>query len=105
MKSNQSRREFLRMSTGAACIEPLASLNPSLSGIPCTATARLDGNRHIKKAVQIDMLPKTLSYADRFKLARDVGFEGVEGQTVEDPRIAEEIKTASEALNCPFTRL
>ena len=41
---------------------------------------------HIKKAVQINMLPKQLSYADRFKLARDVGFENVEGQTVTDPR-------------------
>jgi hexulose-6-phosphate isomerase len=48
------------------------------------------------------MLPKDLSYADRFKLARDVGFEGVEGQTVEDPKVAEEIKKASEGAGIPI---
>jgi hexulose-6-phosphate isomerase len=48
------------------------------------------------------MLPKTLSYADGFKLARDVGFEGVEGQTVDDPKVAEEIKKASEGVGLPI---
>jgi hexulose-6-phosphate isomerase len=56
----------------------------------------------IKKAVQIYMLPKTMSYADRFKLARDVGFEGVEGQTEEDPKVADEIKKASEGAGIPI---
>jgi hexulose-6-phosphate isomerase len=48
------------------------------------------------------MLPKEMSYADRFKLAGDVGFEGVEGQTMEDPKVAEEIKKASEDAKVPI---
>jgi len=49
-----------------------------------------------KKSLVIYMLPKELSYLDRFKLAKDVGFEGVEAQTIEDPKVAEEIRAASE---------
>jgi L-ribulose-5-phosphate 3-epimerase len=49
-----------------------------------------------KKSLVIDMLPKELSYLDKLKLAKDVGFEGVEAQTVEDLKVAEEIRTASE---------
>jgi L-ribulose-5-phosphate 3-epimerase len=48
-----------------------------------------------KKAVLISLLPQELSYADRFKLALDSGFEGIEMQTVAEPRLAEEIKEAS----------
>ncbi len=51
----------------------------------------------IKKAVYIGMLPRSLSYLDRFKLAKDVGFEEIECATVEDQAVAEEIKKASEA--------
>ncbi len=56
----------------------------------------------IKKAVLISMLPRGLSYADRFKLARDTGFEQVECMTTPDEREAEEIKKASEAAKVPI---
>jgi len=49
----------------------------------------------LKKSLVIDMLPKQLSYLDRLKMAKDAGFDGVEGQTVEDPKIAEEVREAS----------
>ncbi len=49
-----------------------------------------------KKSLVIYMLPKELSYLDRFKLAKDVGFEGIEAQTVENPKVADEIRAASE---------
>lgn len=42
------------------------------------------------------MLPKDLSYADRFKLAVDCGFKQVECPTTPDERQAEEIRNASE---------
>ena len=99
MKQNSSRRDFLKVSVGAACAAPLASMVPaaaSLAAAPAPASGR------IKKAVQIEMLPKEMSYADRFKLAGDVGFEGVEGQTVEDPKVAAEIKKASEDAKVPI---
>jgi L-ribulose-5-phosphate 3-epimerase len=96
MKPNTSRRDFLKLSMGAACAAPLASLQPasaSVAGAPPAADA---SSERIKKAVQIYMLPKDLSYAGRFKLARDVGFDAVEAQTIKDPKEAEEIKKAAE---------
>jgi len=51
---------------------------------------------HIKKALQIEMLPKNLSYADRMKLVKAVGFDAIEGQTVTDQHEAEEIKKAAD---------
>jgi len=52
---------------------------------------------NIKRAVLVSMLPKELSWQDRFALARAVGFEGVEMQTVTDQADAEAIAKASES--------
>jgi hexulose-6-phosphate isomerase len=49
----------------------------------------------IRKAILISMLPHDLSLADGMKLARDVGFEEIECQTVSDPKQAEAIKIAA----------
>jgi len=80
-----NRRDFLKLSAMGAA----ATLLPN-AGLP-TATAQ----GQLKKSVLINMLPKELSYLDRFKLALDVGFEGIEMQTVGDPKEADEIKEAS----------
>ncbi|HEY2943774.1 MAG TPA: sugar phosphate isomerase/epimerase family protein [Vicinamibacteria bacterium] len=48
-----------------------------------------------RKAVLISMLPKELGYHDRFKLAVDAGFAGIEMRTVPDAKEAEEIRDAS----------
>ena len=50
----------------------------------------------IKKAVLLSMLPKTMSYADRFKVAHDAGFEEAECGTEPDDKVAEEIRKAAE---------
>src|SRR3972149_9806214 len=76
------RREFLEM-TAAASVA--AALRPA----PAWAAGGL------KKAVYVSMLPKELSYLDRFKLAREVGFEGVEVGTIADAAVAAEIKEAA----------
>jgi hexulose-6-phosphate isomerase len=96
MKQHSSRRDFLKISVGAACAAPLASLGSAPATLAGAPSAAVPAAGRIKKAVQIYMLPKKLSYADRFKMARDVGFEAVEGQTVTDPKEAEEIKKAAE---------
>ena len=44
----------------------------------------------------ISMLPKELSYADRFKMARDVGFDVVQANTTPNQNEAEEILRAAE---------
>jgi L-ribulose-5-phosphate 3-epimerase len=86
-----SRRKFLKTSTLGAAATLLPQSN--LLGSPAQAS---QGPGQLKKAVLITMLPKQMSYLDRFKLAVDVGFEGVEAQTVSDPKEADQIKEASE---------
>jgi len=53
----------------------------------------------IKKGLVFDMVPANLSYADRFKLVRDAGFEVVQALTEPDQRKAEEMKRAADAAN------
>jgi hexulose-6-phosphate isomerase len=86
-----SRREFLKTSSLGA----VATLLPQNDLIGPQATTPPQ-DRRLKKGVLITMLPKQMSYLDRFKLAVDVGFDGVEAQTVADPKEADQIKDASE---------
>lgn len=95
MKNDPSRRDFLRVTVGAASAAPIAVLTATSSfaavlPVPAPAQARM------KKAVLVEMLPQKMSYRDRFQLARDVGFEAVEAQTVKDQREAETIKKAAD---------
>ncbi len=53
----------------------------------------------IKKGLVFDMVSDKLSYADRFKLVRDSGFEVVQALTEPDPAKAEEMKRAADAAN------
>jgi hexulose-6-phosphate isomerase len=89
MIHESSRRDFLKISAAAAAA-PLAVALGSVKGTAAPAAG------HMKKALQISMLPKELSWADRFKLVRTVGFDAVEGQTVTDEHEAEEIKKAAD---------
>lgn len=80
-----NRRQFL----AAAAVSAATSLR---------AAPRLP----IRKGVLISMLPKEMSYTDRMKIARDVGFQSVEGMTIQEPREAEEIKKAADAAGIPI---
>ena len=48
-----------------------------------------------RKAVLVSMLPKDLSYADRFALAREAGFDAIEMQTIAEAEEAHEAREAS----------
>src|SRR5579864_3755016 len=72
------RRTFLSITAGSAMALRAAN-------------ARLP----IRKAVLITMLPKDMPLSDGMNLAKDVGFEAIECQTVSDPKQAEAIKTAA----------
>jgi L-ribulose-5-phosphate 3-epimerase len=99
-----SRREFLKTSAVATCAAGLSSgvLAEFLTAAPASnaVAAGFSSPRAerltIKKGVVFDMLPGTLSYADRFKLARDVGLEVVQAPTTPDERQAEEMKRAAD---------
>jgi len=99
MPNSSSRREFMKATLAGGIGAGLASRGAALGrlGKPAgggdnSAAAPLP----MKKAVLLGMLPKGLSYADRFKLARDVGFEAVEAYTTPDQREADEIKKAAD---------
>jgi hexulose-6-phosphate isomerase len=74
-----ARRTFLQIA-GAA-----------LAARPSTA-ARLP----IRRAVEYNMLPKDLSIADKFRLAKDAGFEQIECPTTPDAGDANEMKANAE---------
>lgn len=78
-----NRREFLTAATGAVAAFSLQAQNavaqttfPDKPKLPDPAPDRP------KKSVMYSMLPGNLSWEDRFKLAQDVGFEGMEGPPV-----------------------
>jgi len=99
--SNLSRREFLKSTATTACSGGLSSCgfaelltsSPVPSGNPTAAPLA------IKKGVLLEMLPDNLSYADRMKMARDVGFEVIQAPTTPDEHLAAEIKRAADAAN------
>jgi L-ribulose-5-phosphate 3-epimerase len=71
-------------------LETAGALSVLLAG---TRPGRAAGSP--KKAVLITMLPKELPYLDRFKMALDAGFAGVEMRTIADAKEAEEVREAS----------
>jgi L-ribulose-5-phosphate 3-epimerase len=81
---NMARREFLQ---SAAVVGTVAAMSAGKAARAATGP---------RKAVLVSMLPKELSYLERFRIAKEAGFEGLEGQTVADPKEAELIRAAAE---------
>ena len=89
-----SRRTFLKlMGATLAAAAPVTRTHAATA--VGTGTQPSPAPSTIKKSVLINMLPKELSYAARFALAREVGFEGIEMQTITRPEEAAEIKEAA----------
>jgi hexulose-6-phosphate isomerase len=83
-----NRRAFLEMTAAASALAALRGATPSAAAQPTAGGG-------LKKAVYVSMLPKELGYFDKFKLAVDVGFQGIEIGTISDPAVAAEIKEAA----------
>ena len=95
MSNEASRRDFLKTSVAAACGAALGGGAAGPGGaVPASVAA--PSPLRVRKGVLLGMLPKQLSYADRFKMARDVGFEAVQAYTTPDQHEAEEIKKAAD---------
>lgn len=94
-----TRREFLKSSATAACAASLGggALADSLVAGAISKAPASPPALFIKRGVWFGMLPEKLSIADRYKMAREVGFEVVQAPTEPDERKAEEIKKAAEA--------
>jgi L-ribulose-5-phosphate 3-epimerase len=69
-----------RLTSSGAMPEP--KLGPTTAGV--------------KRAVLVSMLPASLGWKDRFALAKAVGFDGIEMQTMSDRAEAEAVARASE---------
>ncbi len=85
-----NRRSFV---STAAALSFSAAQSPAQ-----TAGTRLP----IRKGILLGMLPKSLSIADRFALAKDCGFESMECGTEDNLSVAQEIKAASEKTGIPI---
>jgi L-ribulose-5-phosphate 3-epimerase len=80
------RRSFLKLLAAAAAAP---ALRVSAEQTPAAQAAG------IRKSTLINMLPKDRSYVERFRIAREAGFEAIEMQTIVSAEEAAEIKEAS----------
>ena len=90
-----TRREFVKAGVAGACglgigggalVEGLiagenGAATSGMASAGAAAMAPVTGKLPIKKGLVWDMLPGGLSYAERFKMARDAGFEVVQAPT------------------------
>lgn len=78
------RRGFLQAAAAASAAAALRSWPLAAAG-------------GLKKALYISMLPKELGYVEKFRLAAETGFEGIEIGTIGDAAAAAEIREAAAA--------
>lgn len=91
------RRTFLQSLAAFALARDTHALERAghLAAAPSPTLAQPAPGKGIQKAVLISMLPKDLSYAERFAVARTAGFDGIEMQTISRSDEAAEILEAS----------
>jgi L-ribulose-5-phosphate 3-epimerase len=90
------RRTFLAsLGAGLLATRRLSSSHQPQTRPPAASAVQ------VRKAVLISMLPKELSYAQRFALGRDAGFEAIEMRTVANADEAAEIRDASKTASLP----
>ena len=88
------RRGFLKYTAAV-------TVGTSLLGRSKLAQGRQRGAK-LLKALQIGMLPRQLSDADKFKLARKCGFEGIEGKPMKDLEAAARLGKLAGAAGVPI---
>lgn len=92
------RRKFLKTLAalaGTTAAMPVAAQQAPSPAQPAPGVSR--GNPAVlKKSTLISMLPKERSYAERFAIGREAGFEAVEVGTITADADAQEIKAASD---------
>ncbi len=86
------RRMFLKSVAAVAVAGGAVVTRAAAQSAPVAAAAAPSG---IRKATLISMLPKELSYADRFALARKAGFDAIEMQTITSADEAAEVRDAA----------
>ena len=95
MSQSFSRRDLLKTAAAlpmATLVDPSKARAGNAAGQAAPAPAAV----RIKRAVLVSMLPEHLSWKDRFALAKDIGFDGIEMQTMDDQAAAEQVARASQ---------
>ena len=92
--SIMERRSFLKYAA-------TATVATGLLGRSIAAQAGQKGTK-MRKALQFGMLPKNLSDADKFKLAKECGFEGIESSPMKDLTAAEEMGKMARQAGVPI---
>jgi L-ribulose-5-phosphate 3-epimerase len=97
--NGQTRRDFLKCSTGAAFAMQLNATSSfaSLTTDTFRSSGAASPTLAVKKGLVLSMLPAKMTYAERFKLARDVGFEVIQAPTTPNQSEADEIQRAASA--------
>jgi hexulose-6-phosphate isomerase len=91
----ENRRDFLKTLTAAVAVAPV-SLGAQQKPAPAAGGSPSPPNpATIRKSTLISMLPRDKSYAERFAIGKEAGFEAVEMQTITADAEAAEIKEAS----------
>jgi hexulose-6-phosphate isomerase len=78
---------------------PAASAALTMAG---AAQGQSGARLPIRKGILLGMLPKTLSIAEKFALAKECGFQSMECGTEENQQVAEEIRAASDKTRFPI---
>jgi hexulose-6-phosphate isomerase len=89
------RRNFLKYTAAAG-------LGASLVGRSSRAMEERTGGAKLRKALQFGMLPKDLSDADKFKLAKECGYEGIEGGPIGNLKAAAEFGKLARDAGVPI---
>jgi len=92
--SKMERRSFLKYAA-------TATVASGLLGRSIAARAGQKGTK-MHKALQFEMLPKNLSDADKFKLAKECGFEGIEGSPMENLDAAQQLGRLAREAGVPI---
>jgi hexulose-6-phosphate isomerase len=90
----ETRRRFLQTLTAVVAATPAGLAAAQQNPTPATAQAS-PKPATLRKSTLISMLPRQQSYAERFAIAREAGFEAVEMQTIGVEAEAAEVKEAS----------
>lgn len=83
MNPQLNRREFMKTS---AIVATAVALEPLGTGTLSQAAEATGRKRSLKKAIHLDMIEGNRSVLDKFKLAKECGFDGLEVNGPNEPR-------------------
>ncbi len=94
--TNRNRREFIATTAATAIVAASGVAFAAQPGTP-PAAAPAKPKRTLRKAVMFGMIGEGKTFAEKFKILKEAGFDGVEGDSPTDLNIAEMREAADKA--------